>query len=127
MMRPVGSIERAAVHQIPWADRCATVRLSVRIVVVVTDAERGVGDLVANGVDALTLRDSSPAGVTPRPDTGHPTRPRQVSRRHPSLFRRVGVAPFAGDVVSRLELHLAEFLPRRRLVIASVDADDEFG
>src|SRR5258708_19232658 len=114
MMRPVGSIERAAVHQIPWADRCATVRLSVRIVVVVTDAERGVGDLVANGVDALTLRDSSPAGVTPRPDTGHPTRPRQVSRRHPSLFPRAWLPPFAGDVLPPLSLHLAESLPRPR-------------
>src|SRR4051812_37614445 len=121
MMWTERSIERTAIHEIPRSGVRASVRCGVRIVVVVADAERGVRDLVANGVDALALRDAPAAGVAPRPDAGHPARPRNVPRRDPSLFRCVRIPPFPRDVFLRLESHLAEFLPGRRFVVAGVE------
>src|SRR3954470_778163 len=98
-MRAARPVEGAAIHQIPWADRRPPVGSDVRVVVVVPDAEGRVRDLMANRIDALALRDASPAGIAPRPYARHPARPRHVARAHPPRLRRVGIPPLAGDVL----------------------------
>ena len=130
-----GAVERAAAHHLPVA-RVVPVGVAERVVVVVRQSAQ-VAELV--GEDALTralgLRGATASRVRPVVRRGQPGRPRDVARRRPVRDRvaggvqhraalRSGRSECGRDFLPLLPEHLAELLPRRRLVVTGGDVED---
>ena len=77
--------------------------------------------LVGDGSRVLPLTHRRQA---PLLSPGQPTRPLHVPGWNPPWHIGVGIAPFRGDVLWGVELHLPELLPNSGLIVARVNPQD---